>query len=366
MTTLARPLERKVTHTHTSGEGVVLVITDVPALVYEDSNGIRQVKYKGASSRVITNYIKQALELFSGSTVYSTSFEEASFGISVDAQIRFAGPKIKHDELSIKNWHEATNRLYKSYEKIGGAVKQTRGSKRILYPTVKTVTRGSLIFGLKSESPTVTQQTLFDDRLAVEEATPEEVQILQLLIDGHALVMGKRAERENPLLSHPQIRFATIKAVELLSPSDKSDIEEVQIIPRSDVVARSEVVAFTPSTHQKAKHQRIELEANPIDEGRDRRDVLIVGQIKMLDRAGRMTIDNIEPNHPEGPKYPATSIFVDSIFVKLTDFFKNRKRVLFRGIEFRTNERWTSEPWIMEVEEAPSQEEVNRLALSLT
>lgn len=363
-TTLARPVEERVTHTHTSEDGVVLVITGVPALVLEDENGVRQVAYKGASSRVVTNYIRQALELFTSPAVHSVSFEEASRGLSIHAQIRFAGPKVNLNRFSIEDWREVTNLLYRGYKEIGTSLKEIRGSRHIPYPNA-TVSSGSVIFSLKAEAKESEQVSLFGEELTAEEKAPEEVQILQLLIDGFALVSGRSAERVNPLLGHPQIRLATVKAIELLSPRDKSDIEEVQIIPKSEAIARTEVVVFTPATYQKAKHIVAELKANPIDEEKDRRNVTIIGQIKVLSRAGRITIDKIELNHPEGSKHPTAAIFVDRIFTQLTDFFKNKKRVLFRGIEYRTNEKWTSEPWIMEVEEAPLEEEVSRLASSL-
>lgn len=359
-TTIARPVEERVTHTHTSDNGVVLVITGVPALVFEDENGNRQVKYKGASSRVVTNYIKQALELFTTPTLHSVSFEEAGDGLSVYAQVRFSGRKVRFNELSIEDWREATNLLYRGYKEIGNSLKEVRGSRYIPYPNAM-VSSGSVLFSLRTEPRESEQGNLFGDELTEEEKAPEEVQIFQLLIDGFALVSGRPAERENPLLGHPQIRLAAVKAIELLSPRDKSDIEEVQIIPTSEAIGRAETAVFTPATYQKAKHIVAELKANPVDEEKDRRDVTIVGQIGVLNRAGRMTIVNLEFNHPENKLYKTTAIFVDSIFEKLTDFFKTKKRVLFRGIEFRTNEKWTSEPWIKEVEEAP--EDVNLLAL---
>lgn len=365
MSVIAQYEEKNVTYTYTSPEGLVLVVTGVPAIVQEDGKGAELIRYKPAVSRVLFRYLKEAQSIFTEPTIYATSFEEASFGVSVDVQIRFAGPKVRYEDLDIQQWQEATNLLYRSYHKIGATVKETRGSKSVLYPTVKAITRGSLVFGLKAKPQVNVQPPLpfaFEGQSVAEELPPEEVQILQLLIDGHALIAGG-PEPENPLLSHPQIRLATYKAVELLSPREKSDIEEIQIIPKSSVVARTETVVFTPSTYQKAKHKVAELEANPIDEKKDRRDIVIVGQIGTLNRAGRMTIVNLEVNYPEDKLYKTTAIFIDGIFEKLTDFFKAKKRVLFRGIEFRTNEKWTSEPWIKEVEEAP--EDTNLIALPL-
>lgn len=361
MTTLMRPVEKKVTHTHTSDDGVVLVIREVPALVFEDEDGRQQVKYKGASSRVVTNYIRQALELFTGPTVHSVSFEEASHGLSIAAQVRYTGRNIQLNSLSIEDWKESTNLLYRSYKTIGASLKEVQGNRDIPYPNA-VVSNGSVVFNLRAERPKdVEQISLFGDALTEEEKAPIEVQILQLLIDGFAVVSGRPPQRQNPLLNHPQVRLATVKAIELLSPREKSDIEEVQIIPKSEAMGRTEVAVFTPATYQKAKHIVAELKANPSDEEKDRREVTIVGQIGMLNRAGRMTIVNLELNHPENKLYKTTAIFVDSIFEKLTDFFKTKKRVLFRGVEFRTNEKWTSEPWIKEVEEAP--EDINLLAL---
>ena len=347
------PTEEHVTYTYTSPKGVVFVITDVPALVVENSRGDKEVRYKPAASRVVNRYVREGLKLFSEPSVHTVSFRDASYGGTVDAQIRAVGPQVSRDNSSIEVWQTVTNSIFQSYSAIRKAVKDIRGLKDFPYPTVKTVEAGSLVFGLKATP--IAQVGLFNE----EHSIPDEIQILQLLIDGHAFLKEEKI-RDESILEYPQVQSATIKAIEKLSPRENSVIEEIQLIPRSKIFVGSEPVTFTSRTHNEAKRRRKQLEQEPDEQ--DRRNVEIVGQIAALYREGRMTIRDVEYNYPDGARHPTSAIFHDSIFEKLVDFFKKKKRVMFRGIEYKTYEGWTSQPIIKQVEEAPPREEVERLA----
>ena len=79
------PVERNQTYTYTSPGGVVFIISDVPALVYENEQGVQEVRYKPAASRVVNTYIRETLKTLEKPDVRRVSFEEAQAGVVVDA-----------------------------------------------------------------------------------------------------------------------------------------------------------------------------------------------------------------------------------------------------------------------------------------
>lgn len=348
------PMERTETFTYTSPKGVVFVITDVPALVFENEDGVKEVRFKPASSRVINKYVREGLNLYSEPSVYSVSFEQAKEGLAVDAQVRFVGERISLNNSPLDVWRTMTFLLQESYDLIKKPYKAIREIKKVLYPTV-VLGAGSLIFGLKAHP----RPPMFENSPEIDDLITDEIQVLQLLIDGHAFVNGEKVESQL-LLSHPQIQLGVVRAVEKLSPKGKSEIEEVQIVPKSKLFASEKSVVFTPETHFKAVRlkEKLEKTKNP-----GYRDVMIVGQIETLSRSGKMTLRNIEYNYPEFKNYQTTALFVDSLWETLTSFFKQRdKRLMFRGIEFEYNGEWSNQPMIKRVEEAPPFEEVELAA----
>lgn len=82
---MTAPVERNEPHTYTSPARVVFVITDVPALVYENQPGVRDVRFKPAASRVVNSYIRRSLQTHKEPGVCRVSFEEARKALVVDA-----------------------------------------------------------------------------------------------------------------------------------------------------------------------------------------------------------------------------------------------------------------------------------------
>ena len=315
--TMPIPVEKNETYTYTSPDGVVFVVTDVPALVYESEEGIREVRYKPASSRVVNKYIRENLKTYKKPNVYYISFKEAEEGLTVDAQFRFVGENVELNSSSLDIWNTVTSKLKGSYDFVKNAYKEVREIKVVRYP-VAVPGAGSLLFGLKAHP----KPPLFENHPELDDLITDEIQVLQLLIDGHAFVNGGKVESEL-LLSHPLIQLGVVKAVEKLSPKGTDDIEEVQIIPKSKLFSTQQSVTFTPDTHFKANRlkKRLESAENP-----GRRDVVIIGQIDTLSRRGKMTIRDVEYNYPEFKNYPTTALFPDSIWEKLSSFFMRKAK----------------------------------------
>ncbi len=348
------PVEQNETYTYTSSNGVVFVITDVPALVFEDNQGNKEVCLKPASSRVVNKYIREGLKLYTEPNVHSVSFEEAKQGLLIDMQVRFVGQEIGLNNSSLDTWRNLTFLLQKSYDLIKNVYKKTEGVSKVSYPTV-TVGAGSLIFGLKGHH----KPPLFENGLDLDNLITDEIRILQLLIDGHALANGEKFENEL-LLSHPQIQLEVMKAVQKLSPTGEDKIEKVQLIPKSRLFERDEMVTFTPNTHYRAKRLIGEMGSKKTTS----RDVLIVGQIEVLSRKGKMTITNLEYNYPEFKNHITTAVFPSDIWEELASFFQQKgKRLLFKATEYKmVTGSWSSKPFINSVEEAPSQDKVKQAA----
>lgn len=345
--------EHKETFTYTSPKGIVFVITDVPALVCESEDGVREVRFAPASSRIINKYIKEGLKLYNTPSVYAASFEQAKRGFLVDAQVRFVGGKIGINTTPLDVWRLITYNLKKSYDLIKKAYQDVKEVERIAYPDV-VPGAGSLIIGLKAHH----RPPMFESDSELDNLITDEIQILQLFIDGYAFMNGQTVESEL-LLSHPEIQMGVVRAIEKLSPTEKSEIKEVQIIPKSKLFTNNKTVAFTYETHAKAAHWiKEKKEENP-----SYREVIIVGQIDTLKRTGEMTIKDVEYNYPDFKKYQTKALFTDNLWEQLVFFFRQKdKRVLFRGVEFEINGVWSNQPMVKYVEEAPSFEEVERAA----
>lgn len=73
-------IKNKETFTYISPTGVVFVITDVPSLVCENDEGVKEVRLTPESSRAVNKYIRGRLKLDHEPKVHTVSFEEVKQG----------------------------------------------------------------------------------------------------------------------------------------------------------------------------------------------------------------------------------------------------------------------------------------------
>jgi hypothetical protein len=341
-------LKTKVTHTQTSPDGSVVVITDVPAYVFEE-DGIEQTVYDMDVALKIDEFVAERFEEnLQKRHALMYSYEQISSGLKIDVQIKIEGDgnEVTLGGATTKTWKESFDNLQGGLSILWNAVASVFKGTKITYPNVGTVGSGSLVFGLQAKSADSVKQ----DLLLNPVEPPIEIRVLQLLIDGYAYALD--GEVTNPLiLEHAEIAVATVKAIERLSPKGKSEIKTVQIIPNSNTIERHQSVSLTRNTYKSAQTKRKWLEAGS-DEA-DIREIWLTGQVAALSRDGNFTIRDIEESYPDDKRYPTRAIFHENIFEKLTDLFKQKKRVKFTGIEYRINNKWTSQPVIKHVEEAP-------------
>ncbi len=347
-----------VTHTQHIDNGSVVVVTDVPAYVWEE-DGEEQTVYDMDVALKIDDFVVSISEKnLESNRVFTYSYQYLDASLYADAQIRMTGSsRVNFGSATTKEWKDSIDAIYKSISFLKEALKSVYKRSAIADP-VLVPAPGSLLFNLQTAEPIkATQNSILSipNRL--------EIQILELLMDGYNFAVDD--DVHNSLIrEYPQFKIATLKAIERLSPYKSSEIEEVEIIPLGEALKEFEPITLTKTTREIARNKRSWLESG--SEKSDIREVVIIGQIAQLARDATFTISDIEYNYPEGKKYRTKAIYYSKIFKELGNLFINSKRVIFRGIEYRVNGKWNSIPNIREVEEfhgevPPDNEPIYRL-----
>ncbi len=332
-----------VTHTQHIDNGSVVVITDVPAYVWEE-DGEEQTVYDMDVALKIDDFVASIFEESSEpNSVLTYSFQYLDASLYADAQIRMTGSsRVSFGSATTKEWKDSIDAIHRSILFLKDALKSVYKSATIEDP-VLVPAPGSLLFNLQTAEPTrATQNSILPvpNRL--------EIQILELLMDGYNFAVDD--DVRNALIEeYPQFKIATLKAIERLSPHKSSEIEKVEIIPLSESLKEFEPITLTKTTREIARNKRSWLESG--SEKSDVREVIIIGQVAQLARDSTFTISDIEYNYPEGRKYRTKALYYSRIFKQLGELFLNKKRVVFRGIEYRINGKWSSIPNIREVKE---------------
>ena len=341
-----------VTHTETSVNGSVVVITDVPAYVF-DEDGEHQTVYDMNVALKIDDFVASVFEGNSEpNRIFAYSYQHLDAGSRADAQIKMTGSaRVDFYSATTQIWKESVDSIYRSISLLQVALESVFISTKIADP-VLIPGHGSLLFNLYAKEPSsATQEPLS----FFGTPRPPELQVLELLMASYNYVVDDQIYNE--LISEfPQLKIATLKAIESLSPRKGSDIEQVQIVPTSESLSEFRPVTLTKATREMARNKRSWLEGG--SEPSDVRQVEIIGQVAQVSRDGSFTIRDIELNYPEDKKYPTKALYYPHLFEELVDLFKKKKRVRFSGIEYRRNNKWDSEPNIRAVKEAPPPAEV--------
>lgn len=345
----AQQYRTTVTHTETSENGSVVVITDVPAYVYEEG-GEQDTVYDMDVALAIDEFVAKCFASSAAARrVFTYTYSDIRKGVKPHLELRVTGKNISLGSTSTKVWHELLEKINSGYSYLRTVYAKSFSVPDIDFLDVSRVGEGSLVLELRARDK---REPIpgFD----IEAPLSPEVQIMQLLIDGYAYATGENVE--NPLINgHPAIAFAAVKAVEKLAPSGKSDINTITLTPKDEVLARSNPVTLTRSTHSKAREKKRHL-SSPDDA--DRRSVRIIGKVARLETDGTFTIRDIELNEPGEKRHPTRAIFHEGLRASLAKFWTDKARVEFRGIEFLLNDDWSNIPIIRYAELAPAVEEV--------
>ncbi len=344
----AQQYRTTVTHTETSENGSVVVITDVPAYVYEE-DGEQDTVYDMDVALGIDEFVAKCFALSAESKrVFTYVYRDIRKGVKPHLEVRAAGKNISLSSTSTKVWHELFEKINSGYSYLRTVFAKSFSVTNIDFLDVSRVGDGSLVLELRAKDR---REPI--PEFALEAPLSPEIQIMQLLIDGYAYAIGESVE--NPLINgHPAIAFAVVRAVEKLAPSGKSDISAITLTPRDEVLGRNNPITLTRTTHYKAREKKRHL-SSP-DEA-DRRSVRIIGKVARLETDGTFTIRDIELNDPEGKKHPTRAIFHEGLRASLARFWTDKARVEFKGIEFLLNDDWSNIPIIKHAELAPPREE---------
>ena len=332
-----------VTHTETSLNGSVVAIMDVPAYTFEEDGEYRTIYDMNVALKIddfVANIFEGEVE---PNSLFSYSYQYLEAGLYADAKIKFVGSNlVNFGSATTKVWKDSVDGVHNCISILQHALESVFDKTAIKYP-VLIPQPGSLLFNLYTKEPSTTvQEPVF------EMPQPWEARVLKLLMDSYSYAIDDNTS--NPLIKeYPQLRIATARAIETLSPKKSSEIAEVQILPFGKILKEYKPITLTNTTREIAKAKRTWLEAG--SEASDIRDVVLIGQIAQLTRDSKFTITDIEYNYPDGKKYPTRALYYPQIFKELGRLFLEKKRVVFRGIEYRRNGKWTSEPNIKSVEE---------------
>lgn len=343
-----RQYRTTVTHTESSDNGSVVVITDVPAYVYEE-DGVEDTVYEMDVALKLDEFVAQCFEAsVESKRVFVFAYKDIGQHSVTDLEARITGNNISLNSTSTKVWHELLEKVNSSYGYLRTAFAKIFNVKDIDYWAVNGVAGGSLVLQLRAKE---TREPISE--LGGEPPLSPEVQIMQLLIDGYAFAVGEKVD--NPLINgHPAIAFAVVKAVEKLAPSGKSDIGTVTLTPKSRAIARQNSVTLTRDTYWKARQTKKQLS---VPDEATQRDVKIIGKVARLETDGTFTIRDIELNEPDGKKHPTKAIFHERLRASLAKYWTDKTRVEFKGIEFLLNDDWSNIPIIKYADVAPPKEE---------
>ena len=335
-----------IAHTQTAKDGSFVVITDVPAYVFEE-DGVEDSVYDMDVALKIDDFIARHIKSnFGVRRDLLISFNELDFNSNNDAEFHIRGSGVNYGEATTKIWKESVDKIHGSIDILRKAYAVVFPKTHFSFPVFTGVGAGSLKFALRARAPS----ELFSD---YRDKSSPEVKVLQLLFDGYSYVHD--AKSENQLIEkHSEIAFAVLEAIERLSPSEGSSIREIQLVPNEKVIKESHTVQLTAETQQRAKWKRETLQ-NKLND-LEVRQMVIVGKVHSLSKDGQLLIKEIEYNHPGVKKYNTSATFDSRMFRGIGQLFTLEKKITFRGVERKLNGVWAN-PEITSVEEAPSKEE---------
>lgn len=331
-----------VNYVQNSPDGSVVVITDVPAHVYEE-DGVEDTVYDMDVALKLEDFVTAQFEgNVDSKRRVMLAYNDIDFGSNSDAEFRIQGREVNYGEATTKIWKESIDKIHGSIDVLRKAYTGIFPSPRFSFPVVTSVGQGSLKFALRAREPLA----LFED---YRDDSSTEIKVLQLLFDGYAYVNSDNVSSQL-IQDYEEIAFATLEAIEKLSPSEGSTIQQIQITPNEQVIKGSPPVTLTVETHHRAKWKREALQARLDDI--EVRQIVIVGQVFWLERGGELLIKEIEYNYPSVKKYNTSATFNSQMFKDIAALFAAEKRITFRGVERKIKGKW-SNPEITSVEEAP-------------
>jgi len=313
-------LKKPVTHTQSTSDGSVVVVTGVPATVVTHLETPDEVSYSLDVAERLEQLISDALTASQrpGAPVF-VSWEDGAPLPAYDLELRFRGPGATYGSAGIGFWEKMTTRVNSAFGIVSRSVGRLRGVTPS-DPHVAFVGPGSLRIGLRSRQA----EPLFSNT-----STPDEVSFEALRILAQAPVIIEGQVRDDSLLgSDPTVTHAALRALEVLAPSPRNPRQSVEIIPSPTVFPNVRASVLTADMVPDIRSRRRELAA-----GSEEHDEIVVeGMIDKVTADGLFHLRGVAAIEGDwGRSKTAEVTFADDQFDEVVGYFRDRSRVRVYG-----------------------------------
>lgn len=316
-----RVLKKPVTHTQSTPDGSVVVVTGVPATVVASPEGPDHISYSLDVAERLESIISDALTTSPGPR--AQVFVSWNAGVTLpayDLELRFRGPGTSFGSASIGFWEKMTTRVNSAFGIVARSLTRVHGVPASA-PHVAFVGPGSLRIGLRSRQ----SEPLFDDV-----QTPEELGLRALRILAQApMMVAEESQGDSHFGSNPGVAHAALRALEVLTPSPRNPHQSVDIIPSPTAfpqlrpsVLTAEMLPFIRATRKQLSSDAMQHE-----------EIVLEGLIDKVTTDGLFHLRDIEVFEGEwGRATTAEVTFADVDFGEVVSYFRDRFRVRVYGL----------------------------------
>lgn len=325
------PVERETTYTHTAPGGTVVVVTNVPAEVYTDSEGREDILYKIDVAARLDNAIRAALMTAEPGSLNLLSYANGAAVTSAlpgaDYTLKFDGPAENVSHPTIQTWRLVMDKAYTAFKIAAKSV--TEKTSAALFPSVVFFARASIIVGVR----TTEQGRLFEMEYGRDDVAEKT---LRLLMDT-SLWLDKKGELPAEIADDPAAVEKLLRAVEELSPTDA---ETTVVLQR---FGYPQTAGFNREKREVARQKRIEIR---LMSSQTSRSLQLVGRIASLDVLGKVTLRDIEKT-ALWQWNTATCTFESDLLPRLLENFG--RRVIVSTIQDKEPKNWSRHPEVLDV-----------------
>lgn len=327
---VAEPELRRVTHTFTSADGVVVVVQGVPAEVFVEGDD-EHTMYDADVAFRLDELIRDALLASpTPGSVMSLAFDATSAKPVADLEFHLTGASVRYGEASVKIWRLALDRISQAYSGLAQTLAEIRGVpfKDVPEGIIAFAGDGSLVFGLRAGDASA----MFDAPMLPTEVSMEA---MRLIVDAKARLETTSEAFDSE--DDAKVMTAALWALEELSPSGSDGIDAVRIVPTGPNMRGRSEVTLVPGTRKLAAERRLAVRTK--SDGV--RAVTIAGTIDQI----RLGAENTFHVHdlimaPENWGTVAKVTYTDVLLDDLLAAFRAREPVTVTGLQRQRAGRW--------------------------
>ncbi len=340
-----KSVSKKITHAYTSSQGVVVVITGVPALCAVDSDGREECVFEWKVARRIEELINNSIRSNPATMVHVLSWDATEIEIPADVEVRVKGPGMQYGQARLSVWRTAFERVAIAYRSIAKPFAQQRGIQDIPSPVVAFAGPGSLSIGLKAHS----NLSLFDP----QDLPPDVVtQVLNIIIDVSAWLNGDEQALPEDIRNNPILLDASLRSVAELAPSEREDGQAIELISRRERSGKVVRAVLTGETRKLVTKRRMDIAL----ESSESRPVTLTGIVDVIKLNGEFHMRDVAETIVEWQRPVATWTYQRDMLPDLLRFFGQRVRV--SGIQRKHRDQWSQKLEALDVGPVESAEPV--------